>query len=201
MYKKPSTPQSNIFSIFIVIVGLLVIGMVVFINQQEPPKTVDTVAQGGSPESDSEIIAALNKSTTATDIVDEINTNNTETKTVENSEADSTAEDTNSTEPELAILQTATTTSQGEITTYQFGNGDVVNVMNPEFESLVLNETSIVASEPVTIGSQVGEKITIESAKDGSEIVIIHIITDDTLYDIRGSADFINNITNYINFN
>lgn len=201
MSKKPSAPQSNIFSIFIVIVGLLVIGMVVFVNQQEPPESATTLAQGGSPESESEIIAALNKSTTTTKTVDETNSSDTVDETIVDPEVDSTVENTQSAEPELVILQTATTSSQGEITTYQFGNGDVVNVMNPQFESLVLNETSVVAREPITVGSRTGEKITIKSAKDGSEIMIIHIVTEDTLYDIRGSEDFINNITNYINFN
>ncbi len=196
MSRKASSPQSNVFTIFIVIVGLLVIGAVVFVNQQEPPETV-TPAQGGSPESDEEIIAALNTSTTNTDTVDNKNTN-----TVAEPDADTTTtEETPITNSDIVLLESATSTSQGDITTYQFGNGNVVNVMTPDFAPLVLNETSVVARQSITIGSKTGEKITIESAKDGSAIEIIHVITDDTLYDIRGSADFINNITNYINFN
>lgn len=209
MSKKATSPQANIFTIFIVIVGLLVIGMVVFVNQQEPPEADDVLPQGGSPENEADISQLLENSNNAPDNVDSTdtvasnnpgNTNTTEVAIVPDTSTDDTGTVILPNTTELTLLQEASVTSQGEIQTYQFGNGNVVNVMSPEFKSLILNEAAVVRKESITIGSQTGEKITVESAKDGSEIKIIQIVTGTTLYDIRGSEEFINNITNYINF-
>lgn len=170
--------------------------MVVVVNQQEPAQPEETIPQGGSPESEAEISQILaNTTDSVEEPTDPINTNIELDIPVSDTATSETAS-----EAQLILLQEATVTSQGEIQTYQFGNGDVVNVMSPTFIPLVLNETAVIAREPITIGSQTGEKITVESAKDGSEVTIIHIVTEATLYDIRGSEEFINTITNYINF-
>lgn len=97
-------------------------------------------------------------------------------------------------------LQPSRPKTVGDITTYTFDTTNFVNVVPVAMQSALLSETSILATTPVQVSGQSGKKLTLSSAKDGSKITIIQVIIDDTLYDIRGSDDFLNTIDTYIEF-
>lgn len=199
---KVAGPQNNLFTIFIVLTGLLVIGLVVFVNQQDPqPETsVNITAQGGSEtDADADADVETSDDENINEIRESLNKNEN-ANIVENINNENTNSNTTTSDYGITLKQPATVNSEGDIYTYQFGGGNIVNVMPLEFEGLVLNESSVIDRQPINLGSVTGEKITIESAKDGSAVMIIHVKTNQYLYDMRGSDQFINNITNYINF-
>ena len=66
------------------------------------------------------------------------------------------------------------------------------------YKDSVLNESSIIKTEDTSIGGSAGKKYTITSAKDGSEINVIHVELNGVLYDFRGTDDFLKSLNNYI---
>ena len=129
-------------------------------------------------------IATVNKTTVA-------NTTNTNV----------TAAD-GSSEPEYSFVTPITTkTVTGEITTYTFSIGNILNVMPVSNRNLVLAETPIKSQHDITIGNTAAQYLTISSAKDGSDVHVVQVTVGDTLYDFRGSDGFLDSLNNYIQFN
>lgn len=102
---------------------------------------------------------------------------------------------------DFTLLQSADTITNGAITTYTFAAGNVLNVMPADMQSVTLAETPVQERTPITIGAVSGERITITSAKDGSAQTIVQVVHNDKLYDFRGSADFLDHLADYIQFN
>lgn len=196
MSKKKPVAQNNLFTIFVVLAGLGLIGAVVLMSKSDSAvinvnsDNTNGVAVGGAGQEDT---ADIQKA------LDKINLN--EAVEINENIASIVEDDSSQDNYGITLLENATVNAEGEIVSYQFGGGNVVNIMPLSYKSLVLNETSVVSREDMVIDGQDGEKITMKSAKDGSEVVIIQVETTDYLYDMRGSEEFINNINSYLNFN
>lgn len=106
---------------------------------------------------------------------------------------------TNNTES-FTLLKPATPTTVGEITTYQFAVGNTMSVMPASYKSMVLNETPVLETRDIMIGETPAQELTISSAKDGSEITIVQLSLNNTVYDFRGDDNFLQQLTNYIEF-
>lgn len=88
----------------------------------------------------------------------------------------------------------------GEITTYIFIESNILNVMPATMQAAVLNETPVKERMTIMIGDTAAERLTINSAKDGSNITVVQAVVGETLYDFRGSDDFLSNLSKYIEF-
>ena len=102
---------------------------------------------------------------------------------------------------DFTLVQEATSTTSGDITSYSFGEEKVFNVMPADMQSITVAETAIKKQEDITIGAVTGQRLTVSSAKDGSEITIVQVVRNGQLYDFRGSADFLDHLADYIAFN
>lgn len=100
----------------------------------------------------------------------------------------------------VVTLQSAQTKTIGEIVTYNFGDGNILNVLPLSMKAGILNETGVKNTTDVTVAGKPGQKLQLTSAKDGSLFNIIEVTIDDKLYDFRGSADFLNNLDQYVSF-
>ena len=100
----------------------------------------------------------------------------------------------------VTVVADATTSSEGEIMSYDFGNGNRLNVMPADYQTMVLNEIAVQERQSITIGSAAGERLTVTSAKDGSPTDVVQVILDRTLYDFRGSNDFLSHLDDYVTF-
>ncbi len=188
MSNRPAV-KDNVFSVFIILAGLVVVGTVIMLNQAPQVRESDTIlAHGGVGDiEEAEITAALNN----------IN------KVAPDEEAEEIAEVIagDLVEPITFTINTsATVNDEGDITSYRFGEDDVINVMPLDFQDMVLNENSVIGEEEVVIDGVTGKRITISSAKDGSSVEIIHVEHGRQLFDIRGTEDFLDDIDQYVTF-
>jgi hypothetical protein len=101
---------------------------------------------------------------------------------------------------DFTLVAAAEQTVVGEITTYTFADNNLLNVMPADMQSLVLNETPVKERAAITIGETPAERVVIRSAKDGSDVTIVQTVVGNTLYDFRGSADYLSNLSQFINF-
>ncbi len=100
----------------------------------------------------------------------------------------------------VALLKEAAATEVGTIETYRFNETDTLNIMPEAMRSAVLNETPVQKEEVITVGGVEAKKLTITSAKDGSEGMVVQVIKNGNLYDFRGSDDFLANLSDFITF-
>jgi hypothetical protein len=101
----------------------------------------------------------------------------------------------------FSLLQVATTTEVGEISTYKFSDGNSLSVMPQALQSAVLNETpTITVDSDWPVAGLMGERYTLSSAKDGSEFHVVQVKYAGKLFDFRGSEDYLNNLDQYIEF-
>lgn len=101
---------------------------------------------------------------------------------------------------DYSLLAEAETNVIGEITTYTFAENNRLNVMPATMQAAVLNETPVKQRAAITIGNTAAERLTVTSAKDGSEITVVQAVVGEKLYDFRGSEEFLSNLSQYITF-
>lgn len=94
-----------------------------------------------------------------------------------------------------------TTSDTGDITNYNFGNQNTLNVMPDSYEGIVKNSVGITKEEVFEVAGVTGVKYTGSSAKDGTETVFIIVKKGGNLYHFQGNSDFFNNLADYIKFN
>ncbi|MBI2415324.1 MAG: hypothetical protein HYV33_01525 [Candidatus Kerfeldbacteria bacterium] len=102
------------------------------------------------------------------------------------------------TQTQLTVTAEATVTTAGDITTYHFSDSDYMNVMPSSYQAMVLNETPVQQRQAITVAGWPAERLTITSAKDGSELTVVHLLIDDRLYDFRGSENFLARLNDYV---
>ena len=127
------------------------------------------------------------------------NTANTDSKTADDNKV--AVDPVVSADGSYTILQKMTTTTVGEIVSYTFTDGNALSVMPEAMQSAVLNETPVIASTEITIAEQTATQYTLSSAKDGSHFSVVQVIRNGQLFDFRGNADYLNNLSTYIQFN
>lgn len=101
----------------------------------------------------------------------------------------------------FTLLKDTTSTSNGDITTYHFDDGNVLNIMPVSYKAMVLNETAVTSTEKTMIGSTAAEILTLSSAKDGSNIKVVQLEREGQLFDFRGDDTFLNSLPTYVQFN
>lgn len=114
---------------------------------------------------------------------------------------DSISVDTTTNLNDFTILIDATITSSGDITTYHFTDTNILNIMPLSYKAMVLNETPVTNTEIVSVGEVSAELLTLRSAKDGATIKVVQIEHGDQLFDFRGSDEFLNTLSKYVQFN
>lgn len=175
--------MSKPFFIFIVVAAFVVVAAVAwFANNQSQV--------GNVGNTDAEV------NTTQT-----VNTNTVTSNTNKNA---NTSENVNTVVDEsddFTLVQPAEPTTNGEITTYIFAETNVMNVMPASMQSITVAETTVKERTPIMIGDTAGERLTVSSAKDGSDQVVVQVVLNETLYDFRGSADFLDKLADYVTFN
>lgn len=128
-------------------------------------------------------------------------TDSNQTNTTEVAEQEALDETTVSADGKYTLLKEMTTTTIGEITSYQFSNGNALSVMPEAMKSAVLNETPVVAEQSTQIGDVPAMQYTLSSAKDGSHFTVVQVVRAGQLYDFRGSEEYLANLADYIKFN
>lgn len=196
--------KDNIFGAFVVAVGVIVIAAVAWTvtRPTDQPESTTTNTTNTTNTTSADVVGGTGG--TDEDIADELAEANNENSdaTVDESNVNS-AVDTERLQPitySLELLQTSTTSNEGDIVSYRFNDNDIVNVMPLEYKDLVLAETPVESEENITVGGLPATKLVVRSAKDGSEITLIQIETTEYLYDIRGDEEFLESINNYIRF-
>lgn len=164
--------SNKVFFAFLVIAAVVVIGLVAWTGRKSSLEP-DTVT---------------NTATTNTATTNQPTTPNSNTATVP------------AVTDAYTLLAEAETTVVGEITTYTFTDNNFLNVMPAAMQSAVLNETPVKQRETITIGETAAERLTISSAKDGSDVIVVQTVIGETLYDFRGTEDFLSNLSQYIIF-
>ena len=207
---KKRRSKDSLFGIFVIAAGLVIILAVTMVSRQSEEYAKDESTyflsgSGGSGEM-KEFDGNIN-SLPNNNIIDEnpslIENNVNQENPLINSEQEENTEELSeeldeSSVQDLTLLQTATETTSGEITSYHFDGNNILNVMPISYKDSVLNESSIIKTEDTSIGGSAGKKYTITSAKDGSEINVIHVELNGVLYDFRGTDDFLKSLNNYI---
>lgn len=174
--------MSKPFFIFIVVAAFVVVAAVAwFANNQ---------SQLGNSTSTTNAVVVTN-----TADKDESNLNQNSNGTA-NSNVD-----VNVTATGFTLLKEANSSVNGDITSYTFTENNVLNVMPAEMQSITVAETAVQTRESITVGEVTGERLTVSSAKDGSAQTVIQIVRNGQLYDFRGSAEFLDDLTKYIQFN
>lgn len=202
--------KDNLFGAFVVAAGVIVIAAVAWTvtrpadqpeststNTANTTNTTSADGVGGTDGTDEDITDESASSLTTQDSMNtntEVNTNTTDSENTANSARLQPATYS------LELLQTSTTSNEGDIVSYRFNDNDIVNVMPLEYKELVLAETPVESEVDITVGGLPATQLVIRSAKDGSEITLIQIETGEYLYDIRGDAEFLDSINTYIRF-
>ena len=211
MSKNTRHAKDNLFGMFIIISGIIVLGAVALTVSEHDSGTVAENSAQEVEEQDS-----LATGGTDEDIADELEAgeariaDSTDSAPPEATQEPQDAEETEDVIPvaeevvaesvNFQLKQAATVVDGGEITSYIFGGNNIVNVMPLEMKSVVLAETGIKTAAAITVSGVEANRLTIQSAKDGSDLDIIQIEHEGTLYDVRGEASFLNSIEQYISF-
>ncbi|EKD76731.1 MAG: hypothetical protein ACD_43C00009G0010 [uncultured bacterium] len=147
-------------------------------------------------------VAWTGRQTAFNDATVENNTNTVVTNSTSNTNSvpDTTTPVATISNSEYSILAAAETNNVGDITTYIFANNNILNVMPLTMQSAVLNETPVKERSAITVDGVTGERLVIGSAKDGSDTTIVQISNGDKLYDFRGDAEYLSNLSQYIDF-
>ncbi|MDP3971110.1 MAG: hypothetical protein Q8P90_05480 [bacterium] len=206
--------KGTIFGIFVIVAGLIVIIAVTVVSQKSTDFKQEENYLDSNNSNDEEFVT--DDSDTEVDSVDTNINNEADSETDDSDSLDKAenqdetlAEDVSDitatggagidlTEFNLEVLVPATTAKYDEITTYTFEPENTLSVMPSSYEGISLNETDVLDRETISVGNQVAERLTIASAKDGSEISVVQVISDDYLYDFRGSDDFLESLDQYI---
>lgn len=173
--------SNKVFLIFLIVVALIVIGLVAWTGRNSALDQVETSSATNNTVSNSAVV------NTATESNSNTNINSVSGKLVK-TEA-------------FELLSPAETSIVGEITTYRFAENNLLNIMPKAMQSAVLNETPVKERVAITIGEITAERLTISSAKDGSDVTIVQAVVGEMLYDFRGNQSYLSNLSNFIKFN
>lgn len=205
-------PKEYLFGIFVIGAGLVIIVAVTMVSRQATDYS-DVEGFGltgsGGPDSVEESDTTSNDAIEETDKetkddaedIGEDETEDTNEDTVETTPVETTLELSEEPVEDLTLLTSVSETVSGKITSYHFGGSNILNVMPISYKNTVLNEASVNDTQTITVAGVSATQYTISSAKDGSQLNVIHVERDGTLYDFRGSADFLNSLETYITFN
>lgn len=172
--------SNKVFLIFLIIAALIVIALVawtgrnVALDQTEIVNANNDIANNGS------VNIATKSSNTNNDSSDDSKLVKTEA---------------------FELLSPAETIVIGEITTYTFAENNILNVMPKAMQSAVLNETPVKERTVITIGETPAERLTLSSAKDGSDVIVVQTVVGEKLYDFRGNTNYLSNLSQFIKFN
>jgi hypothetical protein len=112
-------------------------------------------------------------------------------------------EETSSLTSDLGISVTGyeiNRTSSGDVVNLDLGENDI-SVMPTSYEGIVKNSISIQEEEDIVVAGVNGMKYTGGSAKDGLTVSFILVENNGKLYYFKGTDNFLNNLSNIINFN
>lgn len=173
--------MSKPFFIFIVVAAFVVVAAVAWFSNNQSNLVEDTITNANV-----NIVNATNS------VEGNQNTNNENNSNVSADAYEGTV---------FTLQQPAEITTNVDITTYTFSADKVLNVMPANMQSVTVAETAVKERAPITIGEVTGERLTVSSAKDGSDQTVVQVVRNGQLYDFRGSADFLDHLTEYIQFN
>lgn len=173
--------MSKPFFIFIVVAAFVVVAAVAWFANNQSNLGENTTTD-----------ANVNVVNTTNSVEGNENTNNESSANVSADAYEGTA---------FTLQQPAEIITSGEITTYTFSENNVMNVMPASMQSITVAETAVKERTPIMIGDTAGERLTVSSAKDGSDQVVVQVVLNETLYDFRGSADFLDKLADYVKFN
>lgn len=86
---------------------------------------------------------------------------------------------------------------ENRIVNYTFGTGETgvtLVVLPTSLEGVIRETLSVVSEKEVTINGLAAKKITARSTKDGSPLSLIFFTKGDTLFDLNGPADLVEDI-------
>jgi len=90
--------------------------------------------------------------------------------------------------------------AQGTMTSFDLGDGNTLVVMSLDDEGMVRNSYGATTEEEVVVSGEPAKLITGSSAKDGSKVKIVLMEYNEKLLFFKGSTDFLNNLSNVIEF-